>query len=76
MSNAARNLPELPPAPLTPAIVRHLLGWSQVRVAALAGTSTGSVRIFELDPGALSESTRRSLSAAYAEMRALALRDR
>lgn len=73
MSNAVRHQPALPPAPLTPAVVRRLLGWSQVKVAAMAGTSTGTVRIFELDPDALSPEKRVSLDAVYASMRSIFL---
>lgn len=72
MSNAARSY-ELPRAPMTPAIVRRLLGWSQIRVAALAGSSVSSVRIFEINPAALSPKTRSALESAYASMRAIVL---
>lgn len=73
MSTAARQSADLPPAPLTPAVVRRLLGWSQVRVAAMAGTGIGSVRIYELDPDALSPTQRDALESTYASMRALYL---
>jgi hypothetical protein len=60
---------------LTPAVVRRLAGWSQVRVAASAGTSVSTVRIFEIDSEALSDvSKRRRLSEIYARMRASILR--
>lgn len=69
MSSAVR----LPAAPLTPAVVRHMLGWSQIQVAALAGVGVSSVRLYELRPDALSPETSQALGRAYAKMRALVL---
>jgi hypothetical protein len=72
-SNVARHPLDLPPAPLTAPVVRRLLGWSQVQVAALAETSVGTVRLFEIAPAAISPATRRRLEEAYALMRTLFL---
>lgn len=67
---AKRQTTELPPAPMAPAVVRRLLGWSQVRVAAIAGTGVASVRVFELSPAAITNfATRRALEETYASMR-------
>jgi hypothetical protein len=66
-----------PPPLLTPAVVRRMAGWSQVRVAAAANTSVASVRVFELDPDAIADATKRgSLAAVYAQLRDLLLRPR
>lgn len=69
MANAAHQLSGLTAAPLTPAIVRRLSGWPQIRVAAMAQTSVSTVRIFEIDPTAVSADLRDRLEAVYAEMR-------
>lgn len=59
-----------PIAPLTPAVVRRLVGWSQVRVAGLAGTTPSTVRVYELAPKAVQDvRLRRALEAVYAMLR-------
>jgi transcriptional regulator with XRE-family HTH domain len=58
-------------APLTPPVVRRIIGWSQVRVAGLAGVTPNTVRLYELDQDAVRDADkRRSLARVYAGMRA------
>ena len=56
--------------PASPRTVRRALGLSLVRVAGLADVGVTTVRVFELDPRAVSDESRRKLTAFYARLRA------
>lgn len=73
MSTAVPHHIEMLHAPLTAAAVRHMLGWSQVRVAAMAGVSTSTVRLYEIAPSSISPAKREALARVYESMRALVL---
>jgi hypothetical protein len=59
---------QLPPV-LSAPVIRHLVRWSQVRVAGLAGTSVATVRIYELDERAVGTAQREALRRVYRAMR-------
>ncbi len=62
------------PTPLTPAVVRALLGWPQIRVAAMAGVGVASVRLYEIDASAiLDREKHNALAGVYARMRSMLL---
>jgi len=50
-----------PMARLTFAEIRRRYGWSQAKVAELAGVSTGTVRLFEAAPDAVKDPRKRAL---------------
>ena len=55
---------------LTPGVLRRMAGWSQARVAVFAGTGVGLVRIYEIDPLAVTDlQKRRALARLYEELR-------
>ena len=60
-----------PPAPLlTPAVVRRLLHRSQVQVAAAAGVSIGTVRLYEAADRAVRDPEKRqALARVYSGLR-------
>lgn len=54
---------------LTPRIVRELAHVSQVVVAARAGCAVSTVRVYELDPLAISITRRDALDRVYADLK-------
>lgn len=56
--------------PQTARSIRRYAGLSLVRVAGLADVGVTAARVFELDPRAVSESSRRKLTDFYARLRA------
>lgn len=59
-----RNVKSMPPRQL-----RELIGLSRAEVAVGAGVGMGSVRIYELDPRALTTSKRQALDDFFARLR-------
>ncbi len=50
-------------------VIRRMAGWSQAKVAAEAGTSTSTVRIYEIDPtGVVDYVKRRALRLVYTRL--------
>ncbi len=60
---------ELAPAPLTPPVVRRIAGRSQIEIAVAAGVGVSTVRVYELEPQAVTPERRRRLDAVYARLR-------
>jgi hypothetical protein len=55
---------------LTPIVIRRLAHWSQVKLAAAAGTSVATVRLYEADEMAVVDpGIRRSLGDVYARLK-------